>query len=131
MGVSDPTKSDSDNDGLDDFTEIDDGTNPLNPDSDGDGLFDGDEITAQTDPTNPDTDGDTYFDGVEVKSGSDPKDPSSTPAGLMAYYTFEEFDGDTLIDSASWENNATVLRPEQTKLGVNCGAPNGPSPATA
>ena len=131
LGVSDPTKSDSDDDGLDDFTEIDDGTNPLNPDSDGDGLFDGDEITAQTDPTNPDTDGDTYIDGVEVKSGSDPKDPLSTPAGLMAYYTFEEFDGDTLIDSGSWENNAIVKRPEQTRLGVNGGAPNGPSPASA
>ena len=131
LGLSNPTESDSDNDGLDDFTEVDDGTNPLNPDSDEDGLSDKDEITAQTDPTNPDTDGDSYLDGIEIKSGSDPKDSNSTPDGLMAYYSFEEFDGETLIDGGLWENNAIVARPNQTDLGVNEGAPEGPSPQSS
>lgn len=43
---------DSDNDGLDDFSE---------------------SYVWETDPNNPDTDGDTYKDGDEVKSGYNPK----------------------------------------------------------
>ena len=39
----------------------------------------------------------SYLDGIE-QTGSDPKDSNSTPDGLMAYYSFEEFDGETLID---------------------------------
>lgn len=57
--ASDPTKLDSDGDGLDDDVETDTdsfvdendtGTNALNPDSDGDGLDDGEEVAAGTDP---------------------------------------------------------------------------------
>ena len=131
IGSTDPTESDSDGDGLNDFTEIDDGTNPINSDTDNDGLLDGDEITAQTDPTNPDSDEDGYFDGVEIKSGSDPKDPNSMPSGLLAYFDFENFDGSTLFDGSLLENHATIIRENQTTLGIKGGAPSGPTPETA
>ena len=42
-GSTDPTKADSDDDGLSDTEELALGTQPLNADSDGDGLLDGDE----------------------------------------------------------------------------------------
>jgi hypothetical protein len=44
--------SDSDNDGLSDATEVEDGTDPNNPDSDGDGAIDGVEKASGTDPLN-------------------------------------------------------------------------------
>ena len=42
--------NDSDNDGLNNYTEVQNGTDPNEPDSDNDGLNDGDEITNGTDP---------------------------------------------------------------------------------
>ena len=131
LRISDPTKSDSDDDGLDDFTEIDDGTNPSNPDTDNDGLNDGAEITAKTDPTDPDTDGDGYMDGIEVVNGSDPNDDNSTPPPLLAYYDFEGDQGNIVKDKGSWGNDAEVTRPDQTTLGIEGGAPGGSSPITA
>ena len=88
-GASDPTKADSDDDGLTDGEEITAGTQPLIADSDGDGILDGAEGTIGTDPTNADSDGDGYADGVEVNVGSDPTDANSTPPSLLAYYDFE------------------------------------------
>ena len=131
LRISDPTKSDSDDDGLDDFTEIDDGTDPSNPDTDNDGLNDGAEITAKTDPTDPDTDGDGYMDGIEVVNGSDPNDDNSTPPPLLAYYDFEGDQGNIVKDKGSWGNDAEVTRPDQTTLGIEGGAPGGSSPITA
>lgn len=56
--------SDSDGDGIQDGTEVNQGTNRLDWDSDDDGLSDREEIQIYfTDPNNPDTDGDTA-DGV-------------------------------------------------------------------
>ena len=46
---SDPTKADTDDDGLDDLAEFEYGTDPFNPDTDGDGLRDG----ADPDPLTP------------------------------------------------------------------------------
>jgi hypothetical protein len=46
---SDPTKADTDDDGLDDMAEFEYGTDPFNPDTDGDGLRDG----ADPDPLTP------------------------------------------------------------------------------
>jgi len=37
----------------------------------------------------------------------------------------------TVTDKGSWGNNGTVTRPDQTTLGIDGGAPAGPSPATA
>ena len=111
LRISDPTKSDSDDDGLDDFTEIDDGTDPSNADTDNDGLNDGAEIAAKTDPTDPDTDGDGYMDGIEVVNGSDPNDDDSTPPPLLAYYDFEGDQGNIVKDKGNWGNDAEVTRP--------------------
>ena len=67
---TDPTKADTDGDGLRDDIEVlpwNEGTNPLDPDTDHDGLSDGDEVQIYgTDPKNPDTDGDGVSDGQEV-----------------------------------------------------------------
>ncbi|HEV2529058.1 MAG TPA: hypothetical protein VGT61_11495 [Thermomicrobiales bacterium] len=78
---SDAGVIDTDADGIDDFTELNDfGTDPTNSDTDGDGLLDGDEVYIySTDQLNPDTDGDGASDAAEVEAGTDPFDPSSTP----------------------------------------------------
>jgi hypothetical protein len=66
----------SDDPDKDDLTNIEEyqwGTDPTKWDTDGDGLSDGDEVNIYgTDPTNPDTDGDGISDGDEVKNGTDP-----------------------------------------------------------
>ena len=70
---TDPDSADSDNDGLDDWTELhESGTDPWDPDADGDGLLDGDEIAMGTDPHSSDTDGDGLPDAWEVANGLDP-----------------------------------------------------------
>jgi|GEM_PF-5158220 len=63
---------DSDNDGLTDVVEDNEGTDPSNPDSDGDGVSDGEEVYYGTDPLNEDTDGDGISDGEEIADGTDP-----------------------------------------------------------
>lgn len=64
---------DSDKDGLDDQREKELGSNPNKSDTDDDGLNDGDEILIyHTDVLNPDTDGDGYTDGNEVSHGYSP-----------------------------------------------------------
>ena len=85
---TDPTRSDSDADGVDDFDETQvHGTDPNEADTDGDGLDDGDEINVYfTDPLNDDTDGDGITDGDEVNTyGTDPNDFDSKP-DLLTFY---------------------------------------------
>jgi len=62
---SDPTKMDTDGDGLKDGYERSIGTDPTNPDSDDDGVPDGREIELDGYPTNPDSDNDGIKDGHE------------------------------------------------------------------
>jgi len=73
---TDPNKKDTDGDGVSDWEEIQNGTNPIGDgwqhDADNDGLIDADERFYGTDPLNPDTDGDGYQDGEEVKAGFNP-----------------------------------------------------------
>jgi len=71
------TLTDSDQDGLTDYEEINIyHTNPNNPDTDGDGLFDREEVKVyHTNPLVKDTDGDGYSDGDEVKNGYNPNGP--------------------------------------------------------
>ncbi len=89
---TDPTKVDTDGDGLNDNVESDTGeyvsisdtgTSPRNSDSDNDGLNDGIETNTGkyvsdddrgTDPNNRDSDGDGVKDGVDI----DPLDPNLT-----------------------------------------------------
>jgi hypothetical protein len=94
----DPTRPDSDGDGvldgnedfdgdgLGNFDEVTRGTDPANPDSDGDGLTDGEEVQVYgTDPLNPDSDGDGVEDGLEILTGNLPTDPDSFD--ISAYVT--------------------------------------------
>lgn len=103
----DPTKEDTDgdgildgdedfdNDGLSNTGEIVLETDPRNPDSDGngildgdedrdfDGLADGDEFRNRTDPLRVDTDGDGIDDLSEILDGLDPLDPDSVYPELV------------------------------------------------
>ena len=55
-------------------------TDPTKKDTDGDGLSDYDEIfTHNTDPTKADTDGDGFNDKDEIDANKDPNDPNSKP----------------------------------------------------
>lgn len=60
------TVPDTDQDGLDDDTEIQYGTNDMMLDTDGDTIPDGQEILNGTDPTLSDTDGDGLSDSDEI-----------------------------------------------------------------
>jgi hypothetical protein len=65
--------SDADLDGLSWSEEKELGTDPSRIDSDNDGLYDGEEVREYgTDPLNQDTDGDGYSDGEEVDAGFSP-----------------------------------------------------------
>ena len=81
---TDPTKSDTDGDGIRDGDELFIYyTNPTKRDTDGDGLSDDEELFVYyTNPLAPDTDGDGLFDGEEVKRfNTDPNAFSSDGSG--------------------------------------------------
>ena len=61
---------------LSDSEELDAGTDPTDSDSDDDGLTDGEEADLGTDPVDADSDGDGLTDGEEVDMGNNPLDPS-------------------------------------------------------
>jgi hypothetical protein len=76
INISIAALADNDNDGLNNETEILLGTNPFNSDSDNDFLSDFDEVNMDGDPSNytvgidsnpnnDDTDGDGYKDGLD------------------------------------------------------------------
>lgn len=88
--ATDPTDPDSDDDGLSDGVETNDGnfidatatgTSPNETDSDNDGIDDKDEIDATegeaTNPTKSDSDGDGLEDGDEFARGTSPNDDDS------------------------------------------------------
>jgi len=94
------TLPDTDGDGFDDGTEINNvpRTDPNDPtdhpvatpgDSDGDGLTDDEDPN----PNNPDTDGDGFDDGTEVEEGTNPEDPTDFPVATPG-----DLDGDGLTD---------------------------------
>ena len=105
--ASDPTKADSDDDGLTDSQEFEAGTQALVADTDGDGLNDGAEIAASTNPLDSDSDDDGYADGTEIRAGSDPTDSNSVPPSLLAYFDFENEEGNVVADKGPWGNNGT------------------------
>ena len=105
-GTCDTIDADDDGDGVDDATEVADGTLPLNPDTDGDGATDGEEKACGTDATaatggserptaidlvdtdgdgalnclDANDDGDAWDDAWERACASDPDDAASMPA---------------------------------------------------
>jgi hypothetical protein len=86
---SDYLIEDTDGDGLLDGYEHQVGTNVLIVDSDRDGLRDGFELQIGTNPLEPDSDGDGYDDGVEHKAGTSPTDLTSLPEILEIYRAIE------------------------------------------
>lgn len=127
---TDPSKADSDNDGLNDSAEITSGTDPWNPDSDGDGLLDGEEITAGSNPLMVDTDGDDLSDWQELwRYGTDPTKTDTDGDGLpdaveVAGVTDPanaDTDDDGLDDSAESEHGTDPLNPDND----GDGAPDG------
>ncbi len=102
--ATDPTKPDTDEDGLNDSAESGDGvfvsatqagSNPLKKDSDDDGLGDGAEVTGDpvTDPNKADTDGDGFTDAEEIAEGFDPNDASSNKFATLIADSVGEFSG--------------------------------------
>jgi hypothetical protein len=101
---SDPTKPDTDGDGLSDAVETntgkfvsktDTGSNPAKKDSDGDGLTDDIEVnrTPATDPNKADTDGDTWSDPDEISWGTNPTDKNDTPTTYVIANSQTDFSG--------------------------------------
>lgn len=127
LGCSD-TNTDSDGDGIDDYTEIyvigsepnvadsdidtdDDGlsnldeinlygTKPNKSDSDLDGLNDAEELSLGTNPLSDDSDGDGICDGDEVKLGTDPMAPTDLTTHNQQLDE-EKIDEDLLTDNAA------------------------------
>lgn len=101
---TDPTKTDTDGDGLADGVETntgtfvsaaDTGTDPLKSDTDADGRTDGEEVsgTPTSNPLVTDTDGDGDSDGAEVSSGHDPNDPANNLLSTLIANSSTEFSG--------------------------------------
>ena len=109
---TDPLNPDTDGDGYNDGLEIEHHYSPLHGDnaklievdSDNDELNDYWEINLGTDPLNPDTDGDSYTDGVEFSTSHDPLAVDSAIKERLikvniAQQYLEYYFGDTLMDS--------------------------------
>ncbi|MBL9126543.1 MAG: hypothetical protein JNL97_02795, partial [Verrucomicrobiales bacterium] len=110
---SDPTKADTDGDGLGDAAETktgifvnatDTGTDPRKADSDGDTLSDAAEVQGRpaTNPTKADTDGDKFLDAEELAEGSNPNDPADNPLTGVIATSSAEFSG--VQGKDGWDN---------------------------
>jgi outer membrane protein OmpA-like peptidoglycan-associated protein len=85
---TDPTRADTDADGLNDGLELFFGSDPYASDSDGDGFTDGEEFELRSEaaclsPALADTDFDGLADGVELAAGLDPCSPDSDGDGVL------------------------------------------------
>ena len=113
---TDPTKKDTDGDGLDDKLEVSGKTSPTNKDTDGDGLDDGVEDAnkngkvdvGETKPNNSDTDGDGISDGVEDKNKNGKTDAGETDP------TKKDTDGDGLDDGVEDSDKDGVVDAGET-----------------
>jgi hypothetical protein len=106
----DPSNVDTDDDELNDFSEVSIHlTDPNHTDTDKDGLSDGAEVlTHLTDPLALDTDGDTFTDGDEVLIFiTDPNDILSVPAAITELSV--DFSADNL--SEYWFSSASPNTP--------------------
>ena len=107
---SDPSKTDTDGDGLPDGDELAAGTDPRLADTDGDGLSDGEEIATGTDPLDDDTDDDLLPDGWEVEQGLDPlDDDDGLSDGDGDGLTFGEEIFVHFTNPACWDSDADGL----------------------
>lgn len=108
---------DTDNDGVIDTQEEEDGTDPEDPDTDNDGLEDGEEKRMSTNPLNPDTDNDELSDGYENEIGTNPTAKDSDDDGiddgeeinLDTNPILADTDGDGVLDGTEIEDNTDPL----------------------
>ncbi len=115
--VQEESTKDTDNDGITDFDEKKDGTDPLNADTDNDGSNDNEEKSNGTDPTKPDSDNDGVNDGTEKIDGTDPLKPDTDNDGSNdgEEKTNEtdplntDTDGDGVIDGTEKADNTNPL----------------------
>ena len=124
--LTNPKKTDTDDDGINDKAELLAKTNPLKSDTDNDGLSDGNELSIGTNPLISDTDGDGYADGVEINAGTNPTNSGSVPASLIAYYDFEDEEGDVVTDKGPLGNDG--IKDAGISYGGGAGASNSNSP---
>ena len=121
---TDPTKYDTDNNGVNDANDDEDadglsnigevrlGTLPTEADSDFDGLNDGDEINIyRTKPLIADSDGDGLTDGEEIDLGLDPMNPKTDGHTLDGDRTFEQTASNDVVMDLALRNSDNWLTP--------------------
>jgi len=118
---SDPTKADTDGDGLSDLVETktgiylsktNTGSDPTKVDSDGDGISDAAEVN-RTPPINPnksDTDGDGYSDPDEIAWGTDPTNAADNPVAFVIANSETEFSG--VQGQNGWYSGYRLFNPQ-------------------
>lgn len=106
---------DIDGDGLNNYEEMKNGTNPCAADTDDDGISDGDELKVYfTDPLTDDTDKDGLLDGEEVKMGTSltlkdsDADGILDPDEMINQTLTEKFDGNVQKVSISTNTNGFI-----------------------
>lgn len=73
------------------ISPVDTGTDPSKSDTDGDGVDDWTEVyLLGTDPNKADTDGDGYSDAAEIQAGTSPTDANSKPSTTLEIRTAVE-----------------------------------------
>ena len=122
-----PILDDSDGDGLEnreEYTYGSDGyhTCVVNPDSDDDGLSDYWEWKNSTNPLNPNTDGDPFNDGDEAEYNTNPLDPLWYPMPNLKVSHFSSvvaYEGTSFILDFSMRNNG-IWKAEGVIVIVRC-----------
>jgi Bacterial TSP3 repeat len=134
---SDPTKPDTDGDGLSDAVETgtgvfvsktDTGSNPAKADSDGDGISDAAEVNGNpaTNPNKADSDGDGYSDPEELAWGTNPNDANDTPTTYVIANSQADFSGTQ--GQKDWYFGYRVYDPTRGKTNYNASADFVPFP---
>ena len=104
---------DADSDNLTNLQEYLNGADPNDSDSDDDGLSDYDEVnTHGTDPASADTDADGMPDDWELNNSLDPSDPSDA---------FDDPDSDNLTNLGEYQNNADPADTDTDDDGLDDG----------
>ncbi|MBJ7259098.1 MAG: hypothetical protein JHD33_06110 [Chthoniobacterales bacterium] len=117
-----PTKSDSDDDDLQDgYGEDKNGNGFIDGDADKDRVYDAGEAWSETDPLKKDTDGDGLPDGWETQFGLDPLDN-----GTDSYRTSAAADGNVINGATGDPDNDGVNNANELVGGTNPNQPNNP-----
>ena len=100
--------ADMDADGLDNFEEYQNGTDPWNSDTDGDGLSDSAELANNTNPVDSDSDDDGLADGWETTYGFNPRS-DLLATGLISWWKFNDQAGLVASNSVNTNFHATLV----------------------